>query len=835
MERLVDRSIGAHLFRGTGTDTAAPQPLPARARTVIVGGGIVGASIAYHLAELGERDVTLLDANVLGSGTSWHAAGLANRVRATEVLTGLSMYGTSLFSRLEELSGIEVNWQRSGSLGLARTEGRADELQLQRGVAASLGIDAELIDAEGVRGLWPLINPAGVRVGLHIPDDGHVNPGYAVIALAKLAHEGGVAIHEHTAVASLIVRDGRIVGVRTARGDIEAERVVLAAGLWSRDLARTAGAALPLYAAEHVHVRTEPLEGLAPELPVLRDLDFHYYARHERGRLLVGAFEPDGLPRATQEIPAGGFAEFPAAWEHFAAIRTQVERTIPAVERAGYDRFLNAPESFTPDANFLLGETNEVDGLFVAAGFNSQGITYAPGVGRELARWIVSGTPQFDASAVDVRRFSRHQANRRYLHARTAEGLGRVYATHWPKLQMDSARNVRRTPLHARLAELGARFGEVNGLERALWYEDPAAPQDPPRYSYRRPSWFERAGEEHVAVREGVGIFDMSPFAKFEVQGPDALAVVQRTFTSDLDVEPHRAVYTLQLNDGGGIELDGTVTRLADDRFLVVTPSSTQAKSLGILRRAAKGSAAAVFDATAAYATILVAGPDARALMERVSPEDWSDDAQPYQAGREVEIGDGFAYVLRVSFVGELGYEVYVSSDLAVNVFDALWEAGQELGVRLAGYEALDSLRAEKGFRHLGHDMGPSDDPRSAGLWFTVSLDKGEFTGRAAIADSTPAGIGHRTVYFKIDDPEPVLVHDEVVFRDGEPVGRVLSGAYGHTLGGAVGLAAIDPRVDPASGEWEIECLAGEAGGGRFRATVSRRPLYDPSGSRMRG
>ncbi|MBK0417561.1 GcvT family protein [Leucobacter sp. CSA1] len=825
MERLVDRSISASLFTDTSRDA-----LPQRARTVIVGGGIVGASTAYHLALAGETDVLLLDSGVLGSGTTWHAAGLANRVRATETLTGLSMYGTSVFQRLEELSGIEVNWQRSGSFALARTRGRLDELHYQRNVAAQLGIEAELVGPDAITSIWPLINPAGVRVGLHIPDDGHVNPGFAAIAFAKLAHEHGAAIREDVRVTELLASGGRITGVRTEQGDVEAERVVLAAGLWSRDLGRTVGAALPLYAAEHVHVRSNPIAGVEPGLPVLRDLDHHYYARHERGRLLIGAFEPEGLPRGAHEIPSGGFAEFDADWEHFDAIRVHAERTLPAVQRAGYDRFLNAPESFTPDANFLLGETNEVAGLFVAAGMNSQGITYAPGVGRELAAWILEGTPQFDASSVDVRRFSRHQANRRYLHERTSEGLGRVYATHWPNLQMSSARNVRRTPLHARLAELGAVFGEANALERANWYVDPGATPEI-EYSYGRASWFERVGEEHRAVRENLGIFDLSPFAKFEVAGPDALAVVQRTFTSNLDVEPHRAVYTLQLNEAGGIELDCTVTRLAPDRFMVVSPSATQDKTLSILRRAAEGAAAAVFDATAAYATILVAGPRSRELMQLVSPEDWSDGAQPYLHGREVEIADGFAYALRVSFVGEMGYELYVSSDLAVNVFDALWEAGRGLGARLAGYYALDSMRAEKGFRHLGHDMGPADDPRSAGLWFTVDLEKGDFLGRDAIADLTPADITHRTVYFRIDDPEPVLVHDETVFRDGVAVGRVLSGNYGYTLGGAVGLAAIDPSVDVASGAWEVECGAG----GHYPATVSRRPLYDPKGERMRG
>jgi heterotetrameric sarcosine oxidase gamma subunit len=823
MERLVDRTIGAAMFAELDSD------VPQRSRIIVVGGGVVGASIAYHLALEGEKDVLLLEANRLGSGTTWHAAGLANCVRSTSTMTRLSMYGTELYSDLEKRSGIDVNWTRSGSFAIARHPGRVDELHYQKNVSAQMGVEATVFSPTEFSAVWPLMSSADTLMGLYIPDDGHVNPGHAAIALAKLAHESGVIIVENARVESLLSSDDKIVGVRTARGDIEAEVVVLAAGLWTRDLARTAGAHVPLYAAEHIHVRSHPVSGVQSDLPVMRDLDHHYYVRHESGSLLVGAFEPEGISRPVGEISSAGFAEFPPNWEHFSSIQNYAEETIPALKQAGYDRFLNAPESFTPDANFLLGETNEVRGLFVAAGFNSQGITYAPGVGREVARWVTSGVPQFDASSVDVRRFSRHQSNRRYLHNRTREGLGRLYALHWPHLQMESARNVRRTPLHARLDQLGAVFGEVAGLERAIWFSEPGTAPSV-EYSYRRPSWFQNVASEHEAVRSRVGLFDLSPFAKFEVAGEDARDVLQQTFTGDIDGEIHRALYTLQLNSAGGIELDCTVTRLANDRFLVVAPSATHQKTLSILRRAVAGHAASVFDATTSFATILVAGPRARELMERVSPEDWSNEAHPFLTGREVEIADGFCFCLRVSFVGELGYELYVSSDLAVNVFDALWEAGQDLGVSLAGYYALDSLRAEKGFRHLGHDMGPTDDPRSAGLWFTVNLDSGPFVGSDAISQSTADDITHRTIYFQIADPEPVLVHDETIFRDGRQVGRVLSGAYGHTLGSSVGLAAIDPSADIESGAWEIECGAE----GKFPLIVSRRPLYDPTGSRMR-
>jgi 4-methylaminobutanoate oxidase (formaldehyde-forming) len=446
---------------------------------------------------------------------------------------------------------------------------------------------------------------------------------------------------------------------------------------------------------------------------VLRDVDNSYYIRHEAGRLLVGAFEPNGIPRAVGEISTEGYATFPDDWEHFAPVRTAAEGTVPALGPAGYDRFLTAPESFTPDTSFLLGETAEVEQLFVAAGLNSQGIIYAPGIGRELARWIVAGTPQFDSASVDVQRFSRHQSNRRYLHARTTESLGRLYAMHWPNMQSETARNVRRTPLHGRLAELGARFGEINGGERANWYGGPTAAEG---YSYGRAGWFDQVAAEHRAAREGVVLFDLSPFAKFEIMGADALAVVQHAATNDVDVAVGQAVYTLFLNRNGGIELDGTVTRLAHDRFLVVTPSTSHHKSLWLLRRAARGHSAAVVDVTAALATIGVMGPLSRELLSRVSPNDWSDAAQPYTTGREVEVADGFAYSLRISFVGELGYELYPSADLALNVFDALWEAGQDLGVRLAGYHALDSLRSEKGYRHLGHDIGVRVQQEGLGL-----------------------------------------------------------------------------------------------------------------------
>ncbi|MER3389615.1 MAG: FAD-dependent oxidoreductase [Microcella sp.] len=808
------------------TDTSH-DGLPTRAGVVIVGGGIVGASIVHHLAQAGVEDILLLEKNQLTSGTSWHAAGLVAGGRSTTAMTRLASYGLEVYQGLQELSGVDVSFTGCGSLSIARTPGRVDELLYARDVARQNGVEAHIVDPEEIARLWPLASTAGMLSGLHYPRDGHVNPGYAALAFATLAHRGGVAIREGVSVTSILHEGGRVTGLETTRGTVHADTVVIASGLWSRDLAATAGVHLPLYAAEHLHVRSNPIEGAAASLPVLRDVDNSYYVRHESGRLLVGAFEPNGIPRAVSEIPQGGFAAFPPDWEHFAAVRATAEQTVPALAAADYDRFINAPESFTPDTSFLLGETAEVERLYVAAGMNSQGIIYAPGVGRALASWIVSGAPDFDSASVDVRRFSPHQSNRRYLHRRTTETLGRLYAMHWPHLEATTARGVRRTPLHDRLAELGARFGEVNGGERATWYNGPTAAEG---YSYGRPGWFDQVAAEHRAAREAVALFDLSPFAKFEVVGSDALELCQWITTADVDVANDSAVYTLFLNARGGIELDGTVTRLAADRFLIVTPSATRHKTLGHLQRAARGRAVAVVDHTATLATIGVMGPLSRELLSRVSPDDWSDAAQPYTTGRHVEVADGFAYSLRLSFVGELGYELYPGADLALNVFDALWEAGRDLGVRMAGYHALDSLRSEKGYRHWGHDIGAADDPYSAGLGFTVALDKpGGFLGRDAVAALDRAAPRHRTVYVALDDPEPVFVHDETVFCDDVAVGRMTSGAYGHTLGRAVGIAAIDPTADLA-GTFTVECK-----GERFVATVSRRPFYDPRGERLRG
>jgi 4-methylaminobutanoate oxidase (formaldehyde-forming) len=822
MDRLADRTLSAASFAAD-----AQEAPPREAAVVIVGGGIIGSSIAYHLALEGVTDVVVCERNTFTSGTTWHAAGLIAGARGTITLTELASYGRSFYSSLGELSGLDVGFTAPGSLSLARRPERADELAYARDVADHGGIEARMVDAAEAQRLWPLLDPEGVVAGLHFPGDGYVNPGYAALGLAKAAHALGVTLREGLDVTSIDVVDGRAVGVRTTRGAISARTVVLAGGLWTRDLAATVGVAVPLYAAEHVHVRSNALGADVSGLPVLRDVDNSYYIRPEGDALLLGAFEPRGVPRPTSDIASDGHAMFDADWEHIGDIRAAAERAVPPLASAGYDRFVNAPESFTPDTTLIMGETAEVAGLFVAAGMNSQGIIYAPGVGRELARWILSGAPCFDSSAVDVQRFSPHQANRRYLHERTRESLGRLYAMHWPGYQSETPRGVRRTPLYQRHVEADAVMGELNGLERPLWFGPPALVD---AYDFRRPGWHDVVGREHATVREAVGVIDLSGFAKFEVAGAGAVEALQFAASADVDLPVDRATYTLFLNDHGGIEADGTVTRVAADRFLVVTPTSSRHRMLWLLRRRSRDQAATVTDLTAGTAVLGVFGPRSRDLLTRVSPDDWSAEAHPYFAGRRVEIGDGFAYALRVSFTGELGFEIYCDADLSVNLLDALSDAGADLGLGMAGYLALDSLRLEKGYRHLGHDMGPYDDPVSAGLGFAVAWNKEvEFAGQRALEQRAQAP-STRVIHVALEDPGVRLWGEETVCVDGEPVGRLTSGAFGYTVGSAIGLAVVGVDVDPRDTRLSVRVR-----GVDHVARGSRTPFYDPAGTRVRG
>jgi 4-methylaminobutanoate oxidase (formaldehyde-forming) len=822
-ERMLDGSITAASF---DPDTEG-GPLPDRSRVVVVGGGVIGSSVAYHLAAFGITDVVLLERHRIASGTSWHAAGLVARVRGSHPTTELAGYGVDLYSRLEEGTGVDVHFRPTGSLTLAEHDERLTELRYTAALARHHGVEAQLLQPREVADVWPLLSTEGLVGALLQPGDATVNPGYAALALAKGAHDRGVTIREGLRVEGLLVDGRTVTGVRTAVGPIEAETVVLACGLWTRDLAASVGVPVPLYAAEHVHVSTEPIDGVHDLLPLVRGLDGHFYARHHGGGLMVGAFEPDGRPVPTSTLPDDwAFGELGPDWDHFTPTRANAERRIPALKDATFSRYLRAPESFTPDVSFCLGETAEVANLYVAAGFNSQGIIYAPGAGRALAEWIREGAPTFDASEVDVRRFASTQVDEAYLLERTTEALGRLYAMHWPNLQPTTARGIRRSPLYDRLRAAGACFGELTQWERPMWFA-PSGVDPVYEYSYDRQNWFTYAAEEHRAARQAVALFDLSSFAKTEVAGPDALALLRRVCSNDVDVEVGRVRYTLFLNGRGGIENDGTVTRLEEGRFLVMTATATQHRTIEWLRRHAWDLDARVDDVTGARATLALMGPRSRDLLAGLTSDDVSSDAFPFFTARSITVAAAPTLAIRASFVGELGFELNVPTEYAVHVFDEIVSTGEDLGLRLAGYHALDSLRIEKGFVHVGHDVGPTDDPIAAGLGHVVRRD-----GGSVGADRVGAGAStRRLVGVVLDDPDPLLLHGESLLADGRVVGMVTSGAYGHTVGASTGLAWIEATsANDGGATVEVDCA-----GKLVKAAVSTRAPYDPDGSRMRG
>ena len=717
------------------------SPLPAQARVVIVGGGIIGASIAYHLAAAGETDVALVERGRLTNGTTWHAAGLVSQVRGSHALTALSRINAETYERVERETGIATGIRRNGALTMARTEARLTEIRYGISMARDAGVEVELVDRARIRELWPAAVTDDLVGGVFFPTDGTVNPGSAALALAKGAVDGGVRYVPGTAVTGLRrSADGRrVTGIEVDGPDgpasIEAEVVVLAAGLWTSELARQVGASVALYPAEHVWVMTEPTEAATPDLPFLRDLDGYLYIRGYRDRFVVGAFEPNGKPMLPANVPTGGFAELGPDWDHFAPVLAQARHRVPALVETGFAHYLRALESFTPDSNFQLGFVPEIGGLFVAAGLNSQGIIFGPGVGKAAAEWIVAGHPTMDLAEVDVARSGGWANQRRWLAERTVESLGGLYAMHWPGKQPYTARGLRRLPLDGAHRAAGAAMGQVGGWERPLWFEPGAAggPEPEIGYDYAAPSWFPAVRDEVSATREGVALYDLTTYAKFLVEGPGALAGLQRLATSDLDVEPGRIVYTVLANDRGGIELDPTITRLADDRFLVLAPTVTQRRCEGLLRNGLPGDAV-VTDVTSGWATLHVAGPRSRDLLARLTDADLATDVWPFLRAREIDVARARAWAFRVSFTGELGWELAVPTEFVADLHEHVLAAGSDLGLRQAGSFAFEAARLERGFRSWGHDIGPLDDPFAAGLGFTVARRKAvDFVGREAL------------------------------------------------------------------------------------------------------
>jgi glycine cleavage system aminomethyltransferase T/glycine/D-amino acid oxidase-like deaminating enzyme len=814
-----------------------PSEIKSSAEVIIVGGGIVGCSIAYHLAKRGAGDVVLLERRSLTSGTTWHAAGLVGQLRATLNLTRLAQYTAELYRGLGAETGQSTGFMQRGSLTVAGSNDRLHELKRGASMAGSFGLEVQVLGPSDIKPLWPLIDTAGIVGGVFLPSDGQTSPVDTTMALAKGARAGGVQIHEKAPVSNILVERGAVRGVRLEDGHvIEAPRVVLAAGMWSRQLAAAIGVTVPLHAAEHFYVVTEPIAGLSPTTPVLRDLDNGIYVKEEAGKLLIGCFEPRAKPWGMNGIPENfEFDQLPEDMDHFAPMLERALGRIPVLQTTGIRTFFNGPESFTPDNRYLLGDTPEVKGLFVATGFNSIGIQSAGGAGRVIADWIMDGVAPLDLWDVDIRRAAPFQRNRRYLHDRAVESLGLLYAMHWPHRQPETARGARTSPLHERIAAAGACFGDTAGWERANWF---AEPETKPAYDYAwgRPKWFANVAREHRAAREAVALFDQSSFGKFLLQGPDAEAVIGRLSANDMSVPAGRVVYTQWLNAHGGIEADLTVTRLDETSFMVVTAVATQTRDLAWARaNTAMDARASWTDVTSAYATLSVMGPRSRELLQSLSPNDLSNAAVPFGSSVTIELGYALVRATRITYVGELGYELYVPCEFARGVYDVIAGAGEAFGLRHAGYHALDTLRLEKGYRHWGHDIGPEDTPLDSGLGFAVRLGKAiDFIGRDALRSRKDKPATRRLASFLLRDAAHMLYRDEPVWQAGRRVGRVTSGGFGHTLGASVGLGWIEApdgdaiaRLD--AGGFEIE-IAGE----RVAAVASLAPFYDPKSTRIR-
>ncbi|MDF1719173.1 MAG: FAD-dependent oxidoreductase [Minwuia sp.] len=811
---------------------------PEKARAVIVGGGVSGCSVAYHLAKLGWTDIVLLERKQLTSGTTWHAAGLIGQLRATRNMTRLAKYSADLYTRLEAETGIATGMRTTGSISVALTEHRRVEILRQATLARAFDVEVHEVSPADVKAMYPHLKTDGVVAGVHLPGDGQCDPGNIALALARGARMLGAQVIEHVKVTGVSQTDGQVSGVTwEADGDtgrIETDVVINCAGMWGREFARQAGVTLPLHACEHFYLVTEPVADLG-RLPVLRVPDEHAYYKEDASKMMLGAFEPVAKPWGMEGIREDFcFDQLPEDFDHFEPIFTKAVNRMPLLENAGIHTFFNGPESFTPDDRYYLGEAPEVKGYWVAAGYNSIGIVSSGGAGYALAHWIVEGEPPFDLWEVDIRRAQPFQRNRQYLEARVTESLGLLYADHYPYRQPDTARGVRRSPLHDALAARGAVFGETAGWERANWFAE-AGERPEYDHDWHRQNWFAAQAREHAALRNGVGLYDMSSFGKIRVEGRDALAFLQRLMANQMDVDAGRVVYSQMLNPRGGIESDLTVTRLSETAFLLVVPGATLVRDMSWLRRHQEPDThVTLTDVTAGEAVLCLMGPNARAVLADCSPDDFSDAAQPFGTAREVEIGMALARAHRISYVGEQGYELYVSTEMAMHVFETLMDAGVAHGLRLCGLHAMDSCRIEKGFRHFGHDITDEDHVLEAGLGFAVKTDKEPFIGRDAVLLKRRDGLQQRLMQFLVADPKAMLFHNEAIVRDGAIVGTITSGNYGHTLGGTVGLGYV-----PCTGEDASTLLAStfeiEIAGQRFDATASLRPMYDPKGARPKG
>lgn len=786
--------------------------IPTQSRVVIIGGGIIGCSVAYHLTKLGWRDVLLLEQGRLSSGTTWHAAGLVGQLRSQSSMTRLIRYSTELYAALEKETELATGWKRCGSVSVARTPERMTQLRRTISAARAQGVEIEELSPKEAGDKWPVMRTDDLVGGVWLPGDGKANPADITQALARGARSGGAIVREGVRVIGIETHEGRVKSVETDQGRVECETLVICAGQWSRAVGKMCGVSVPLHSAEHMYIVTGKIEGVTPDLPVMRDPDGYTYYKEEVGGLVMGGFEPDAKPWGMNGIPHPfEFQLLPDDWDQFAILMENALQRVPALETAEIKTFLNGPESFTPDNNFLLGEAPEVAGIYIGAGFNSMGIASAGGAGKALAEWIVEGEATSDLWPVDIRRFADFNNNPAWLKDRVKETLGLHYAMPWPNRELDSARPFRRSPLYARLAAKGAVFGSKMGWERANYF---ARTEDERtiRYAFGTQNWFETVATEHRACRETAGIVDMSSFAKFLLQGPHAEEALQRLAANDVAVPVGTSVYTALLNSRGTFESDLTAARIGPDTYLLLTGTAQATRDAHWIRRQLPVGVT-LTDVTSSYAVLSLAGPRVVDILSRVSPTSFDLADFPPNAIRQITIGYATTWACRRSYLGD-GFELYVPVEFALAIYDAVHEAGADLGLVDAGYYAVDALRIEKGFRAWGRELTPDVNPYEAGLGFAVKLNKGDFLGREALVAARSAPRTKRLVALVGPRPDGQMAWGgEAIFADGKPVGEITSAAFGASLDGivALGWAESDEAIDQAwldARTWTID-LAG--------------------------
>ncbi|MEJ2580650.1 MAG: FAD-dependent oxidoreductase [Acidobacteriota bacterium] len=815
------------------------QDLPSTTRVVIIGGGVIGCSVAYHLGHLGWKDVVLLERDQLTSGTTWHAAGLMTTFGSTsETSVEMRMYTRELYAQLEEETGLATGFEPIGFVELAADKDRVEEYRRVAAFNRHLGNDVEENGPDEIKRLFPLARVDDIEAGFYLPQDGRVNPVDATMALAKGTRQLGVRIIEGVSVTGVTTKNGRASGVMTTQGEIEAEFVVNCAGMWARQLGALNGICIPNQSTEHYYLITEPFEGMTRDLPIIEDPSCHGYYREETGGLMIGLFEPVCAPWMVDGVPEDfSFGEIAPDWDRMTPFLEKAMSRIPISAEVGISKFFCGPESFTPDMGVAFGEAPEVENYFIAAGLNSIGIITGPGLGKIMAQWITTGDPGADITPVNVDRFHPYQCNPEYRKTRVVETLGLVYRRHYPTRVPLTARDCKRSPFHEHLERVRAYFTDVSGWESPAWYAPEGVEPKVEKLSWGRQNWFPYWEAEHRACREAVIAMDMTFMGKFLVQGRDAGRVLDHISANSVNGPVDTITYTQWLNDRGRIEADVTVTKLTEDEFIVVVTDTMHRHVETWLRRHIPTDAHCfVTDITGGIGQLNVQGPNSRELLQSITSADLSNEAFPFRTSREIDIGYARLRCNRITYVGELGYELNIPAEQAVHVYQRVVEAGKNFGLRHAGLRALGSLRMEKGYRDYGHDIDNTDDAYEAGLGFVVALDKPDFIGKAYCIERKAQGpaLPRRLLQILVKDPEPLLYHAEVVYRNDRAVGYIRAASYGHTLGGAVGLAMIEAgepinKAYVQEGEWEVDIA-----GTRYPAEASIRPMYDPKMERIK-